>query len=71
MSRSAQTQATSKDAIIKALAKLFGGIHRMVYRLTGGTIGGNFRGSRILLLTTIGRKTGKVRTWPPGVLSGW
>lgn len=41
-----------------------GSIHRFLYRLTRGKIGYNFRGGHILLLTTTGRKTGKVRTWP-------
>lgn len=34
------------------------------YRLTGGKIGGTFRGAPVLLLTTTGRKTGKRRTTP-------
>ncbi|TLY02970.1 MAG: nitroreductase family deazaflavin-dependent oxidoreductase, partial [Thaumarchaeota archaeon] len=33
-------------------------------RLTGGSIGGRFRGAPVLLLTTTGRKTGKQRTTP-------
>ncbi|MGI0079861.1 MAG: nitroreductase family deazaflavin-dependent oxidoreductase [Nitrososphaerales archaeon] len=34
------------------------------YRLTGGKVGGRFRGSPVLLLTSTGRKSGKLRTTP-------
>jgi deazaflavin-dependent oxidoreductase (nitroreductase family) len=64
MRQPGQTPTPSKDTIMKSLAKLVGSVHQLVYRLTGGTIGANFRGGQILLLTTIGRKTGKARTWP-------
>ena len=40
------------------------GIHRGLYRLTGGSFGGQMRGARILLLTTTGRRSGKERTTP-------
>lgn len=33
-----------------------------LYRLTNGRIGGEIQGLRVLLLTTVGRKTGKRRT---------
>ncbi len=39
------------------------GFHTFMYRLSGGKIGGNV-GGPILLLTTIGRKSGKERTLP-------
>ncbi len=39
-------------------------IHTFFYRLTGGAIGGRMVGSRVLLLTTMGRKSGKSRTLP-------
>jgi deazaflavin-dependent oxidoreductase (nitroreductase family) len=39
-------------------------IHRGLYRLTRGAIGGRARGVDMLLLTTVGRKTGKRRTTP-------
>lgn len=35
-----------------------------LYRLSGGSIAGAFRGVPVLLLTTTGRKTGKKRTKP-------
>lgn len=33
-----------------------------LYRISGGKLGGNLGGLRVLLLTTIGRKTGKPHT---------
>lgn len=38
--------------------------HIALYRRTGGRIGGRFRGSPVLLLTTTGRRSGKSRTTP-------
>jgi F420H(2)-dependent quinone reductase len=37
-----------------------------LYRLTGGKFGGHVQGLPVLLLTTIGRRTGKQRTIPLG-----
>jgi F420H(2)-dependent quinone reductase len=41
-----------------------GSVHGVVYRATGGRVGGRIWGLSILLLTTTGRKTGKERTNP-------
>lgn len=43
---------------------LFTNLQVSLYRLSGGSIGGTFRGAPVLLLTTTGRKTGKKRTKP-------
>ena len=37
-----------------------------LYRLTNGRFGGRVQGLQVLLLTTVGRKTGKKRTTPLG-----
>jgi deazaflavin-dependent oxidoreductase (nitroreductase family) len=39
-------------------------LHTSLYRATGGRIGGKALGVPVLLLTTIGNKTGKSRTTP-------
>jgi deazaflavin-dependent oxidoreductase (nitroreductase family) len=39
-------------------------IHTLAYRLTGGLIGGTLKGMPMLLLTTWGRRTGKLRITP-------
>jgi F420H(2)-dependent quinone reductase len=44
--------------------RILGGMHRRVYRLTGGKIGGQIGKLPVLLLTTIGRKSGRPRTQP-------
>ena len=62
---SAPTSTSLKDKLLHLTMQVGGGIHRFLYRRTGGKIGYNFfRGGHILLLTTTGRKTGKARTWP-------
>ena len=44
--------------------RILGGVHRRVYRLTGGRLGGRLGNMPVLLLTTIGRKSGRPRTQP-------
>ncbi len=44
--------------------KRIGKFHTRLYRLTGGLIGGRIDGLDILLLTTVGRKSGEKRTVP-------
>jgi F420H(2)-dependent quinone reductase len=44
--------------------RILGGMHRRVYRLTGGKVGGQIGKLPVLLLTTIGRKSGRPRTQP-------
>lgn len=39
-------------------------LHTLAYRLTGGRLGGWMVGSPVLLLFTIGRKTGRLRITP-------
>ncbi len=55
----------AKGMGMRVLARAFLWLHVMLYRLTNGRIGGRFLGgTSILLLTTIGRRTGKRRTRP-------
>jgi F420H(2)-dependent quinone reductase len=53
-------------APMKYFSKLFFAFSVWLYRLTGGKLGGSLGGSRVLLLTTVGRKSGKVHTLPLG-----
>jgi deazaflavin-dependent oxidoreductase (nitroreductase family) len=41
-----------------------GKLHTSLYRATGGLIGGKLPGLPVLLLTTVGRKSGESRTSP-------
>ena len=43
---------------------LMGAEHVRVYRETGGARGYDWRGAKILLLTTTGRRSGEARTTP-------
>lgn len=48
----------------KALFRAMNRLHIFLYRRSGGSILGKIAGSPVLLLTTVGRKTGKQRTVP-------
>lgn len=48
--------------------QVFTGFHSWMYRATGGRFGSQMRGFNVLLLTTVGRKTGKRRTLPLGYI---
>jgi deazaflavin-dependent oxidoreductase (nitroreductase family) len=48
----------------KLFMRLAGGAHAWVYRRTGGAVLGSLRGSPMVLLETVGRKSGKPRTSP-------
>jgi deazaflavin-dependent oxidoreductase (nitroreductase family) len=43
---------------------VLGGLHRALYRWSGGRIGGRMGRAPVLLLTVAGRRTGKLRTTP-------
>jgi deazaflavin-dependent oxidoreductase (nitroreductase family) len=51
---------------MKFLFKIFLAIQVGMYRLSGGKLGGSMNGFKILLLTTVGRKSGKSHTTPLG-----
>ncbi|MGD0707178.1 MAG: nitroreductase family deazaflavin-dependent oxidoreductase [Anaerolineaceae bacterium] len=51
---------------MKSLFKVFMALQVFFYRLSGGKMGGEMRGFKVLLLTTTGRKSGKTRTTPLG-----
>ena len=51
---------------MKFIFKLFIGFHVFMYRITGGKFGGEMRGFKVLILTTKGRKSGKILSAPLG-----
>jgi deazaflavin-dependent oxidoreductase (nitroreductase family) len=51
---------------MKFFYKLFIGFHVFMYRLTGGKFGSEMRGFKVLVLTTKGRKSGKIFSTPVG-----
>ncbi len=46
------------------LVELFWRVHLQLYRWSAGRVGGRLQGLPVLLLTTIGRKSGQPRTTP-------
>jgi deazaflavin-dependent oxidoreductase (nitroreductase family) len=66
MTRSERERSTERDLSGPArfALKLGSGVHAGVYRATGGKLFGRMGESPILLLNTVGRKTGKKRTSP-------
>jgi F420H(2)-dependent quinone reductase len=64
MSKAPNTTKRNPPAAMKIMGRVAGMAHRLLYRLSGGKIGGSMRGNPVLLLTTIGRKSGQERTWP-------
>ncbi len=46
----------------KAVVKLLDGSNRLLYKLTGGKLGNSIGGMPVLMLTTIGRRSGATHT---------
>jgi deazaflavin-dependent oxidoreductase (nitroreductase family) len=46
------------------MMKIFTSLHAFFYRLTGGKIGSTMGSTKVLLISTRGRKSGKTRTNP-------
>jgi deazaflavin-dependent oxidoreductase (nitroreductase family) len=49
---------------VRSATRYLGALHRLLYRLSGGRVGGRLWNLPVVLLTTTGRKTGKPRTVP-------
>lgn len=54
----------SKIGLPRSMVKWISQLHALWYQMSGGRIGGRVLDAPVLLLTTIGRKTGKQRTTP-------
>jgi deazaflavin-dependent oxidoreductase (nitroreductase family) len=50
--------------VVHALARAAGVLHRGLYRVSGGRMGGSASGVPVVLLSTRGRRSGRVHTWP-------
>src|SRR5260370_33676791 len=57
-------QTHETEGMGRALQRLFMKGHISLYRLTGGAIGGGMADQSFLILTTVGRKSGKERDTP-------
>jgi len=64
-SRRLPSYSPRQERIASPLIRAMSAANTWVYRLSGGRVGGRFlRGAPVLLLTTIGRKSGRPRTAP-------
>ena len=63
--RTARPYSPREEKLGNVLMKIMGALTNSAYRATGGKIGGKFlRGAPVILVTTVGRKSGKPRTAP-------
>jgi deazaflavin-dependent oxidoreductase (nitroreductase family) len=53
-----------RSTLVKLAWKVGSGVHTGLYRATGGKLGGRMGKNPILLLNTVGRKSGKKRVTP-------
>jgi deazaflavin-dependent oxidoreductase (nitroreductase family) len=58
------TSKQLKDRFTRLMTQLATPVHRFLYRVSNGAIGGRMFGEQVLLLTTTGRKSGQERTVP-------
>jgi deazaflavin-dependent oxidoreductase (nitroreductase family) len=57
-------ETSARRLLVRGATKYLGALHRRLYRVSGGRIGGRLWDLPVVLLTTTGRKTGKKRTVP-------
>jgi deazaflavin-dependent oxidoreductase (nitroreductase family) len=53
-----------RPLLVRTTTHYGGALHRLLYRASGGRVGGTIWGLRVVLLTTTGRRSGKQRTVP-------
>ena len=53
-----------RSLIVRLATRHLGALHRALYSASGGRIGSHIWGLEIVLLTTVGRKSGRRRTVP-------
>src|SRR4051794_26667524 len=53
-----------RELFVRAVTRYGGAARRLLYRASGGRIGGRLWDLRVVLLTTTGRRSGKRRTVP-------
>lgn len=57
-------ETASRRLLVRTTTRYGGALHRLLYRASGGRIGGRVWGLPVVLLTTTGRQSGKKRTVP-------
>lgn len=57
-------ETAARRLVVRNATKYLGALHRLLYRASGGRIGGRLWDLPVVLLTTTGRQSGKQRTVP-------
>jgi F420H(2)-dependent quinone reductase len=57
-------ETATRRLLVRTATRYIGALHRLLYRMSGGRIGGRVWDLPVVLLTTTGRRTGKQRTVP-------
>jgi deazaflavin-dependent oxidoreductase (nitroreductase family) len=57
-------ETAARRFLVRNATKYLGAVHRLLYRTSGGRIGGRLWDLPVVLLTTTGRRSGKKRTVP-------
>ena len=58
------TSSRGSSGLQRAMLKVIGTLHRLLYRYSSGRLGTTLWSNPLLLLTTTGRKSRQERTWP-------
>jgi F420H(2)-dependent quinone reductase len=57
-------ETAGRRLLVRSATRYLGALHRVLYGVSGGRVGGRLWNLRVVLLTTTGRRTGKRRTVP-------
>jgi deazaflavin-dependent oxidoreductase (nitroreductase family) len=57
-------ETAGRRLLVRSATKYLGALHRLLYRVSGGRVGGRLWNLPVVLLTTTGRRSGKKRTVP-------
>jgi deazaflavin-dependent oxidoreductase (nitroreductase family) len=57
-------ETAGRRLLVQSATRYLGALHRLLYRASGGRLGGRVWDLPVVLLTTTGRRTGKQRTVP-------
>ncbi len=57
-------ETAERRLLVRSATRYLGALHRLLYRVSGGRIGGRIWDLPVVLLTTTGRRSGKLRTVP-------